>query len=61
MYLVASPTAVQDGTAASGAWCFEGTANLRGSTEIPRFEPGMLALVGIGLLGFGTAYRRRKA
>jgi hypothetical protein len=49
----------QAGTAASGAWCFEGTANLRGSTEIP--EPGMLALVGIGLLGLGTAYRRRKA
>jgi hypothetical protein len=48
-----------NGTAAAGAWCFQGTANLRGSTEIP--EPGMLALVGIGLLGFGAASRRRKA
>jgi hypothetical protein len=48
-----------DGTAAAGAWCYQGTANLRGSTEIP--EPSLLALVGIGLLGFGVASRRRKA
>ena len=47
-----------NGTANAGAWCYQGTANLRGSTEIP--EPGMLALVGIGLLGFGAASRRRK-
>ena len=37
---------------------FKARANLRGSTVIP--EPGMLALVGIGLLGFGAASRRRK-
>jgi hypothetical protein len=43
----------------AGAWCFQGSADLRGNTEIP--EPSMLALVGIGLLGLGTAYRRRKA
>jgi hypothetical protein len=48
-----------DGTAAAGAWCYQGTANLRGSTEIP--EPSLLALVGIGLLGFGAVSRRRKA
>jgi hypothetical protein len=47
-----------NGSANAGAWCYQGTANLRGSTEIP--EPGMLALVGIGLLGFGAASRRRK-
>lgn len=51
-------TGCGNGTAASGAWCFQGTANLRGSTEIP--EPSLLALVGIGLLGFGVASRRRK-
>jgi hypothetical protein len=51
-------TGCGNGTAASGAWCFQGTANLRGSTEIP--EPGILALAGIGLLGFGAASRRRK-
>ncbi|KIO50471.1 PEP-CTERM sorting domain-containing protein [Nitrosospira sp. NpAV] len=49
----------QDGTAAPGAWCFQGTANIRGDTQIP--EPGILGLVGIGLLGLGAAVRRRKA
>ena len=41
-----------DGTANPGAWCYQGTANLRGSTVIP--EPSILALVGVGLLGFGA-------
>ncbi|PTR07350.1 putative secreted protein with PEP-CTERM sorting signal [Nitrosospira sp. Nsp5] len=52
-------TGCQNGTAAVGAWCFQGTANLRGDTQIP--EPGILGLVGIGLLGLGAAARRRKA
>jgi hypothetical protein len=47
-----------EGTANPGAWCYQGTANLRGSTVIP--EPSMLALVGVGLLGFGVVTRRRK-
>ncbi|SCY09692.1 PEP-CTERM sorting domain-containing protein [Nitrosospira sp. Nsp13] len=49
----------QDGTAVAGAWCFQGTSNIRGDTQIP--EPGILGLVGIGLLGLGAAARRRKA
>ena len=49
----------QDGTAVEGAWCFQGTSNIRGDTQIP--EPGILGLVGIGLLGLGAAARRRKA
>ena len=50
----------QTGQAAAGSWCFQGTSNLRGATVIP--EPGVLGLMGIGLLGFGAAVsRRRKA
>ena len=49
----------QNGTAVAGAWCFQGTSNIRGDTQIP--EPGILGLVGIGLLGLGAAVRRRKA
>ena len=48
-----------NGTANAGAWYTKAPQTFRGSTEIP--EPGMLALVGIGLLGFGAASRRRKS
>jgi hypothetical protein len=48
-----------NGTATAGAWCYQGTANLRGSTVVP--EPGMLGLVAIGLLGMSATARRRKA
>jgi hypothetical protein len=43
---------------AVGDWCFQGSADLRGNT-VP--EPGVLSLVGLGLLGMGAALRKRKS
>lgn len=47
-----------NGTAAAGAWCYQGTANLRGATVVS--EPGMLGLIAIGLLAVSATGRRRK-
>lgn len=49
----------QNGSAAVGAWCYQGTANLRGSTTVP--EPGGLALFAIALAGLGISVRSRKS
>lgn len=46
-----------DGTAAAGAWCLQGTANIRGVANVVP-EPAGLALVGMGLLAAGFARRR---
>lgn len=43
----------------AGQWCIQGTASLRGLTNVP--APGAIALIGAGLLGFGAMTRRKKA
>lgn len=48
-----------DGTAAAGAWCFQGTSNIRGTAN-PVPEPAGIALVGLGLLAAGIARRKSK-
>ena len=47
-----------NGTANAGAWCYQGTANLRGSTAVP--EPGTMALIAMGLLGISATRRGGK-
>lgn len=47
------------GTAAAGAWCYQGTTNLRGTLQ-PLPEPASLALVGLGLGVAGVLSRRRR-
>ncbi len=51
-------TGCTTGRAEVGQWCFQGSADLRGAT-VP--EPGVLSLVGLGLLGMGAALRKRKS
>jgi len=49
----------QNGSAAVGAWCYQGTTNLRGKVKLP--EPGSLALVGLSLGLTSLVVRRRRS
>lgn len=51
-------TGCLDGTAATGAWCWQGTLNIRGVANVP--EPGTMALLALGLMGAGLTVRRRR-
>lgn len=46
-------------TSRANNWCIAGSADLRGSTVVP--EPGVLALLGMGLLGMSVSLRKRKS
>jgi hypothetical protein len=49
-----------NGTAATGAWCWQGTLNTRGVVAaIP--EPGTLTLLSLALFGAGFSVRRKPA
>lgn len=48
-------TGCRTGQATVGQWCIAGSADLRGHV-VP--EPGVLALVGLGLLGIGATRRK---
>lgn len=45
-------------TPVAGQWCFQGTANIRGNTQIP--EPASLALLAAGLGMFGFSRRSKQ-
>lgn len=48
------------GNAAPGAWCFQGSADLRGSVVVVP-EPASLALIGLVMLGVGSLRKRKAA
>lgn len=51
-------TGCQDGTAAAGQFCIAGSATAQSPAGVP--EPDVLALIGLGLLGFGAVQRKNK-
>jgi hypothetical protein len=49
------------GQAQAGQFCIAGSADLRGLAARAVPEPGVLGLVGLGLVGMGISLRKRKA
>ena len=49
-----------NGTAAAGTWCISGSASVQGDTVVNAPEPNVVALLGLGLLGFFGLQRKRK-
>ena len=49
-----------NGSAAAGTWCISGSASVQGDTVVNAPEPNVVALLGLGLLGFFGLQRKRK-
>ncbi len=50
----------KNGTAKTGAWCFQGSSNIRGDVSLVP-EPASYAMLGLGLLVVGGIARRKSA
>ena len=48
-------------TNAPGQYCISGSADLRSPTVVSVPEPGVLAMLGLGLMGIGASLRKRKS
>jgi hypothetical protein len=54
-------TGCAEGTALAGQFCIAGSATFQGPTATNVPEPGVIALLGMGLLGFAYSLRKNKA
>ena len=50
----------RNGTAEIGQWCLAGSASFRGNTSVEVPEPSTIALLGLGLIGLGSTFRKQK-
>ncbi len=53
-------TGCTTGQATVGQWCLAGSADIRGLTSVSVPEPSSVALLGMGLIGFGASSLRKK-